>query len=184
MKMNVSMSLRIGYIQNLEQQTVKKWRIPYNTILYPTNLFDFSYWAPECLKTTTNKTTPRTPNLKKRQIDMSILSMSGSALSQELLRGVPSSILSGDISNVERTVRDQTQSLSSVCGYSRFDLSMVDQLYSGSFRSTEPCSRRAVWMKHITAGKSGTPTHNGEDSWSLSLDTWMRNEITSKLMLS
>ena len=50
---------------------------------------------------------------------MSILSMLESTLSQVLLTVVDSSILSGDISNVERTVRDQTQSLSSVCGQQR-----------------------------------------------------------------
>ena len=148
--------------------------------MYPTNQFYFSYWAPECLKTTTNKTTPTTPTLKNRQIDMSILSMLGSTLSQVLPTEVESSILSGDISNVERTVRDQTQSLSSVCGYSRIDLSKQDQSYSNTSRAdTIPCSRRAVWINHIPAGKSGIPTYTGEDSGSLSLDTWMINEITS-----
>ena len=123
------------------------------------------------LENINNNTTTITPTLKNRQIDFSILSMLRSILSPVLLTGVESSILSGDISNVERTVRDQNQSLSSVCGYTRIDLSKVDQSYSRSRVATSPCSRRAVWINHIPAGKSDIPTHTGEDSGSLSLDT-------------
>lgn len=88
---------------------------------------------------------------------------------QELLKGVESSILR-DTRDVERTVREQTQSVSSVCCLFHTEFNQI-QCQSGKTAAVCPCSGGAVGMQNIFARQSSCPTGNGEHSGKVSLDT-------------